>query len=163
MTLREYNRVKSARWRERHPERAREVARKWREANQPIQDAATERWRASNSERILAVHAEWKRRNPERVKAISRRHYLNNQAKIMANVAERKAIELMAMPAWIEKQEIVKFYIEARTESLITGIPHEVDHVWPLQGKGFTGLHVPWNLRVITRIENRQKHNKRPA
>ena len=36
---------------------------------------------------------------------------------------------------------------------------HEVDHEIPLQGKGVRGLHVPWNLRVIPRVDNLTKGN----
>ena len=68
-----------------------------------------------------------------------------------------------AMPAWADREAIAAFYLEARRLTRETGIPHEVDHIEPLLGKNASGLHVHYNLRVVTRTENRRKSNKRVA
>lgn len=65
-----------------------------------------------------------------------------------------------AMPPWADVEAIRAIYDEARRLTTETGIPHEVDHEIPLLGRGVTGLHVEWNLRVVTRTENRRKSNR---
>jgi 5-methylcytosine-specific restriction endonuclease McrA len=51
-------------------------------------------------------------------------------------------------------------YKTAITMTRITGEQYVVDHIVPLRSEVVCGLHVPWNLRVITREENLKKSNK---
>jgi 5-methylcytosine-specific restriction endonuclease McrA len=68
-----------------------------------------------------------------------------------------------ATPPWLthrQKSEIRQLYQIAITMSKTTGERYVVDHIIPLQGESVCGLHVPWNLRVITQEENLVKSNK---
>ena len=83
-------------------------------------------------------------------------------SQLAANAAYR-ARKRNAVPKWLtrdQKKEILAFYKEAQRLTEETGIPHEVDHIHPLSGKNLSGLHVPWNLQVLTKVDNRLKYNK---
>jgi len=76
--------------------------------------------------------------------------------------SKRHARKSVATPPWVDKKAIGKIYAEARRLTHDTGIPHHVDHVWPLVHEDFCGLHVPWNLRVIPKRQNISKGNTPP-
>jgi hypothetical protein len=68
-----------------------------------------------------------------------------------------------ATPPWLtrrQKTEIRQLYQIAITMTKTTGEQYVVDHIIPLSGESVCGLHVPWNLRVITQEENLAKSNK---
>lgn len=76
--------------------------------------------------------------------------------------AQRNAAKLSATPGWLTKQhrdEIAATYALSATRTASTGVPHNVDHIVPLRSDVVCGLHVPWNLQVITAEANRSKSN----
>ena len=105
---------------------------------------------------------EWVKNNPEKYKVNAKKCYEKTKIRRFAYQALARAKRRNAVPTWFEtiKEDIQKIYIEARIKTLETGIPHEVDHIIPLVSEYVCGLHVPNNLRVITRFENRSKQNK---
>jgi 5-methylcytosine-specific restriction endonuclease McrA len=68
-----------------------------------------------------------------------------------------------ATPKWLTPEQRMEIRLKYRLAielSRATGVRHAVDHEVPLQGEDVCGLHVPWNLRVITQEENLKKSNK---
>jgi len=93
-----------------------------------------------------------------------------NKETLIANNAKRHKIRRAiarsgALPAWLGPDELwlmEEAYSFAAEKTKITGIKWEVDHVYPLQGKVVSGLHVPSNLQIIPAKMNRQKGEKHP-
>jgi len=116
-----------------------------------------------NKERIIKTVSDWQKTNKEKYRKIAKKCYEKTKHKRFAWQALARAAKRNAVPKWVNgelKQEIQKFYVEARAKTKETGINYEVDHIVPLMGDNVCGLHVPWNLRVITRFENRSKANR---
>jgi len=92
-----------------------------------------------------------------------REYYYRNKEKWRGIKARRRAAKLQATPSWLDSEYlwmISEIYSLPSLREEMTGIKWEVDHIVPLQGKQVCGLHVPWNLQVITQLENRRKGNK---
>lgn len=71
-----------------------------------------------------------------------------------------KAKELNRIPGWVNqgmRDKIRSVYAKAEEAERISGIPLEVDHIIPFHGEAVWGLHVPWNLQILTRTQNRSK------
>jgi len=87
----------------------------------------------------------------------------NNPLQVLADNKVRRRKHRDATPPWLsrkQKSEIRQLYQIAMTMTQTTGEQYVVDHIIPLQGETVCGLHVPWNLRVITQEENLKKSNK---
>ncbi|WP_312619066.1 hypothetical protein [Agrobacterium pusense] len=156
--------AKTREWRQRNPEGARASEKRWREKNaERVREYNTEwsrAWRVDNRDRDIAASRRWKSNNPERVKEYARQNAKDNPERYAAHAAKRRADVLRATPLWLTEthlQQIAEFYKEARRLTLETGVKHHVDHIAPLKGRKSCGLHVPWNLQVLTAEENQRK------
>jgi len=117
--------------------------------------ATDEGFRQSRCDREIA--------NFYRVREKSRSFWASIPKHIRAALgAKWRAARIEATPPWLTEEmesQIAEKYRQAQAITQETGIPHEVDHVVPLQGRLVRGLHVPWNLRVISAEKNRAKSN----
>jgi 5-methylcytosine-specific restriction endonuclease McrA len=125
--------------------------------------AAKQRYYEKNRDYVVAKALA----TPARIKNQYRKAWAErNPDIILANNKVRRRKHRAATPSWLsrrQKIEMRSMYQIAITMSKTTGEPYVVDHIWPLQHEDVCGLHVPWNLRVITRAENLQKSNSLPS
>ncbi len=104
----------------------------------------------------------WRSRNRLLSRENSKAWNRANKAKKNAHTKKREATKLNRTPKWLTSlhfDQIEVFYQEAQRITELPGIKMNVDHIVPLQGKNVSGLHVPWNLQVITAVANYTKHN----
>jgi hypothetical protein len=133
-----------------------------------------------NIEKCKTWQQERRERDLERIRAHDRQRYHENKEgekirkrrylemyphKIIERNMRRRTAKTRARPTWltaIQKAQIQEFYEIARAKSVQTGIKHHVDHMFALRHPKFNGLHVPWNLQVLTQTENYTKKLRVP-
>lgn len=171
---REKNRARNKKRREENPEEA----KAYYQANKERILAKNAEWKAANPEKAKAIYSdwylknkdqhnakcrEWWDKNKEAIKPTTRAYYRANRHIFTEAASMRRECRRQAMPKWLTKEDRIKirdFYREAHRISEETGVIHHVDHIHPLRGEFVCGLHVPWNLQVITASENLAKRNK---
>jgi hypothetical protein len=110
-----------------------------------------------------AKQAEYRESHREEIRAKSRDYQKQNRHQYAANTARYRADKIQATPDWLTEDNKTFMSITYSMAGIITkmtGLKHVVDHIHPLRGRDFCGLHVPWNLQVITELENLEKSNK---
>lgn len=137
-------------------------------------------WNKANPERIRANRKKAYHKNPEIFRSRVRQRYLENPIKIReaqkkwrkenpikcrAMKAAKRAKKLKATPVWLsaeQHEKILEFYLIATTLTAHMCEPYHVDHIVPLKGESVCGLHVPWNMQILTAAENSRKKNRMP-
>jgi len=117
-------------------------------------------WYEANKEQVIQAAAI---RPPEILRQYRNAWKLNNKLQVRADTKARRRKHREATPKWLSrkhKSEIRQLYQIAITMTQTTGEQYVVDHIIPLRSDIVCGLHVPWNLRVMTQEENLRKSNK---
>lgn len=117
-------------------------------------------WNARNKQKHSELNHKWYEENKRHHLEKSKQWYEQNRHRKLETTNAREKRCVLATPTWADRELIKELYALAQKLTEQTGVPHEVDHVIPLQGNEVSGLHVPDNLQVITRDENRRKANK---
>ncbi len=154
-------------WRDKNPDRVKEYMDEWHENNRPRRKLHYK----ENREEILAQSKAYNDANKEKTK---QRYEENKEFKVAQSVAwakanrdratasgaRHRASRKQATPAWLNRAHFVEIEGYYQWCSIFPG--HHVDHTIPLQANEARGLHVPWNLGILTQKENNAKKNKMP-
>ncbi len=120
----------------------------------------TRKWAQENRDKVNKKQIEWTRKNPEKAKKLILEANRKNKEKVNARHREKSKAVNHSNIAKFYKNEIKLVYSQAKLMTKNTGIKYVVDHIMPLIGENFRGLHVPWNLQILTFEENVKKGNK---
>jgi hypothetical protein len=147
------NKARTRDWKRAHPERVKLHRGHSGTNEQKLRYAHSERGR----EKARGKSTRWYRNNLEKARAQNRaanaRRYAKNSEPFKMAATNRRIHIKRATPSWVDLTAIAKIYSDAHQRGL------EVDHIVPVRGRDVSGLHVPWNLRAVTREENRAKRN----
>lgn len=149
-------------WRDLNPEKSIEANRKWYEQNRTKKLIADKNRRIANLQKFLERERSSYARNRESALIKNEKWRRQNKPVIAAYAAKRRSAKAERTPPWLSVEQheaILKYYIEASELTASTGIIHHVDHIVPLRGKTVSGLHVPWNMQILTAVENLKKNN----
>lgn len=138
--------------------------RKWREALTPEQKLTYNKKKASyrdtpekKAKRNAYEVARYRSLPEDKKAAYKARMALWSKAHLVSkcvDAAKHRAAKLKATPRWADNILIKAVYRAAAERGM------EVDHIVPLQNKLVCGLHVHYNLQLLTRSENARKGNR---
>lgn len=137
-------------WHRKNAIKSQENHKNWLDKNRDRSNAKAREWIKNNKEKHAANNSKWKKENPSRNAANTNRY---------------RSAKIAGTPPWlsaIQQAQIQEFYEIAAAKTVQTGTKYHVDHIHPLKGQFFSGLNVPWNLRVITAYDNISKKNRVP-
>ena len=181
MALTEKRKKYLAKWRAKNRDKIRAANARWYKKNH---ESILKKASLKSSGRT-SYHKEWRAKNRQAQREYHLAYYYANKPKLKeqslargddpgarvrewrkknpglhrAQEARRDAEKIKATPEWLTKADFRNMslmYAEAARNKLT------VDHIVPLRGKKVCGLHVPWNLRLLTNAENSQKSNSMP-
>jgi hypothetical protein len=100
--------------------------------------------------------------NRVKKKEYDNRYYLSHISDSTYKSNIRCCMKINATPPWLtdeQKKDIKNLYFECKIISDTTGVKHHIDHIIPLNNELVCGLHVPWNLQILTAKDNLIKSN----
>jgi len=140
------------------------AAKQLEAAEKPHLGAARKaKYRDAHRTELRVKGIQYNRDNAEARAEYLRQYQKKNPEKVRLWAMNYHAAKLQRTPKCLSEDDhwmIEQAYDIAVKRAKATGVMFHVDHIVPLQGASVSGLHVPWNLQVITELANKQKGNR---
>lgn len=144
-------------------EKAREYRKENREKIREYMKHYLAKYIEQNREELLQKKREYFKKNKDQLAEKAKLYKKRNRAYFNAKNSERRASILQRTLHWLsseDKHQISLFYKAAKFLESVYNVEYHVDHIIPLLGEDVCGLHVPWNLQLLTSTENLSKGNR---
>ena len=135
-------------------DKIKETALEYRENNREREQARSRKWQSKNRDRVREINKKYRASNEDKLR--ERQQYYNAAKPWLraAYAANRRAAKNKATPPWADQAAIAAIYAKAAASGLT------VDHIIPLKHPAVCGLHVLWNLQLLSSSENSRKCNR---
>jgi hypothetical protein len=119
-------------------------------------------WAKQNPGKKAVIDKKYQLKNLEKFNARTKKWRDANPGKERERVVRRRVSKIHRTPSWLNSGhnfeiECIYTYCAALRN---LGLNYHVDHIIPLRGDLVSGMHVPWNLQVLTAKENLTKSNR---
>jgi 5-methylcytosine-specific restriction endonuclease McrA len=142
------NNAASVAWALAYPDRKKAARVKYVTTHPEANAASKAVYRKNNKEKIAVNNAQYRKENPEKNTSYG---------------ASYRAKKALATPAWLSQEQslqIADFYKMAKELESVFPWKQHVDHVVPIKNTKVCGMHVPWNLQILSVTANLAKGNK---
>jgi len=143
-------------WEKRNPDSKRKSALNQYYKHHEKKKAKAREYKSNNQQKLKQNMKAWRAANREYTK----KYYEENKAWFKTWNANRRAQINKATVRWADFEKIKSIYERAIKLTKETGVQHHVDHIIPLNSKYVCGLHVEYNLQILTESENLAKGNR---
>ena len=145
--------VRGARYNKTHKEQKRVAAIAYRAENKEVLKEKKRIEYQNNREVIIKRSAQWAKDNKDKVNASANAWAKRNKAQKNAMTNAYRCRKAQRTPVWADLDAIRDWYVQAESQGL------EVDHIVPLRGEFVSGLHVEYNMQLLSRRDNASKGN----